>query len=150
MIRVQHVDTEQPHYEAFHVASVSISTAATTHIIPALSEENASDFRRTGFQNEGRKKMMFEERRLHPAATIFNILKVIKELFFSLLIVLVAGNFLIFSIALGAFSILASVYGILFVVLVFLIMLPMMSYGLSTVYLNERNGLLRKAGLPID
>lgn len=57
--------------------------------------------------------MMFEERRLHPAAIIFNILKVIKELFFSLLIVLVAGNFLIFSIALGAFSILASVYGIL-------------------------------------
>lgn len=46
MIRVQHVDTEQgPIMKRFHVASVSISTAATTHIIPALSEENASDLR---------------------------------------------------------------------------------------------------------
>ena len=46
MIRVQHVDTEQgPIMKRFHVASVSISTAATTHMIPALSEEDASDLR---------------------------------------------------------------------------------------------------------
>lgn len=46
MIRVQHVDTEQgPIMRSFEVASISISTAATTHIIPALSEEKASDLR---------------------------------------------------------------------------------------------------------
>lgn len=46
MIRVQHVDTEQgPIMKKFQVASVSISTAATTHIIPALSEDDASDLR---------------------------------------------------------------------------------------------------------
>lgn len=46
MIRVQHVDTEQgPIMRGFHVASVSISTAATTHIIPGLSEEDASELR---------------------------------------------------------------------------------------------------------
>ena len=46
MIRVQHVDTEQgPIMRAYNVASVSISTAATKHMIPALSEEDASDLR---------------------------------------------------------------------------------------------------------
>ncbi|MCM3742195.1 PH domain-containing protein [Oceanobacillus luteolus] len=46
MIRVQHVDTEQgPLMKKYHVASVSISTAATTHVIPALSEDDASDLR---------------------------------------------------------------------------------------------------------
>ena len=46
MIRVQHVDTEQgPIMKRFQVASVSISTAATTHMIPALSEDDASDLR---------------------------------------------------------------------------------------------------------
>ncbi|WP_405099221.1 PH domain-containing protein [Oceanobacillus sp. FSL H7-0719] len=46
MIRVQHVDTEQgPIMKAHHVASVSISTAATEHSIPALSEEDASNLR---------------------------------------------------------------------------------------------------------
>lgn len=46
MIRVQHVDTGQgPIMKKFRVASVSISTAATTHVIPALSEENASNLR---------------------------------------------------------------------------------------------------------
>lgn len=46
MIRVQHVDTEQgPIMNKFRVASVSISTAATTHLIPALSEEDASNLR---------------------------------------------------------------------------------------------------------
>lgn len=46
MIRVQHVDTEQgPIMKRFQVASVSISTAATTHMIPALSEGDASDLR---------------------------------------------------------------------------------------------------------
>lgn len=46
MIRVQHVDTEQgPIMKSYKVASVSISTAATTHIIPALSEEDASNLR---------------------------------------------------------------------------------------------------------
>lgn len=46
MIRVQHVDTEQgPVMKQLQVASVSISTAATTHMIPALSEEDASNLR---------------------------------------------------------------------------------------------------------
>lgn len=46
MIRVQHVDTEQgPIMKKYQLASVSISTAATTHQIPALSEEDASDLR---------------------------------------------------------------------------------------------------------
>lgn len=46
MIRVQHVETEQgPILKKFDLASVSISTAATTHTIPALSNEIASDLR---------------------------------------------------------------------------------------------------------
>lgn len=46
MIRVQHVDTEQgPILKAYHLATVSISTAATTHEIPALLEEDASQLR---------------------------------------------------------------------------------------------------------
>ncbi|WP_026908581.1 PH domain-containing protein [Paucisalibacillus globulus] len=46
MIRVQHVETEQgPILKKFDLASVSISTAATTHQIPALSNEVASDLR---------------------------------------------------------------------------------------------------------
>lgn len=46
MIRVQHVETEQgPILKRFNLASVSISTAATTHEIPALSNEVASDLR---------------------------------------------------------------------------------------------------------
>lgn len=46
MIRVQHVDTKQgPIMKHYGVASVSISTAATVHTIPALSEEDASDLR---------------------------------------------------------------------------------------------------------
>lgn len=46
MIRVQHVETEQgPILKRFNLASVSISTAATTHKIPALSNEVASDLR---------------------------------------------------------------------------------------------------------
>jgi membrane protein YdbS with pleckstrin-like domain len=46
MIRVQHVDTEQgPILKKFHLATVSISTAATTHAIPALREEDASHLR---------------------------------------------------------------------------------------------------------
>jgi uncharacterized protein len=46
MIRVQHVETEQgPILKKFDLASVSISTAATTHQIPALSNEDASDLR---------------------------------------------------------------------------------------------------------
>src|SRR5690625_5155977 len=44
MIRVQHVDTKQgPILKQFRLASVTISTAATTHIIPALDETNASN-----------------------------------------------------------------------------------------------------------
>lgn len=43
IIRVQHVDTEQgPILKRFSLATVSISTAATTHEIPALREEDAS------------------------------------------------------------------------------------------------------------
>lgn len=46
MIRVQHVDTEQgPILKRFDLATVSISTAATTHHIPALVEEDASHLR---------------------------------------------------------------------------------------------------------
>lgn len=46
MIRVQHVDTEQgPVLKRYQLASVTISTAATTHEIPALLEEDASELR---------------------------------------------------------------------------------------------------------
>lgn len=46
MIRVQHVDTEQgPILKKFHLATVSISTAAATHNIPALLEDDASHLR---------------------------------------------------------------------------------------------------------
>lgn len=46
MIRVQHVDTEQgPILKMYRLATVSISTAATTHLIPALKEEDASQLR---------------------------------------------------------------------------------------------------------
>lgn len=46
MIRVQHVETEQgPILKKFRLATVMISTAATTHQIPALSDEVASDLR---------------------------------------------------------------------------------------------------------
>lgn len=46
MIRVQHVDTEQgPILKKFNLATVSISTAATTHLIPALKEADASALR---------------------------------------------------------------------------------------------------------
>jgi len=46
MIRVQHVDTEQgPILKKFQLATVSISTAAGKHIIPALLEEDASHLR---------------------------------------------------------------------------------------------------------
>lgn len=46
MIRVQHVDTEQgPILKRYQLATVSISTAATTHEIPALREDDASSIR---------------------------------------------------------------------------------------------------------
>ncbi|HLR08987.1 MAG TPA: PH domain-containing protein [Bacillota bacterium] len=46
MIRVQHVDTKQgPILRKFNLASVTISTAATTHEIPALIEADASALR---------------------------------------------------------------------------------------------------------
>ncbi|MEK4298420.1 PH domain-containing protein [Oceanobacillus sp. FSL W8-0428] len=46
MIRVQHVDTQQgPILKKYKLATLEISTAATTHQIPALSEEEASDLR---------------------------------------------------------------------------------------------------------
>lgn len=46
MIRVQHVDTEQgPILKKFQLATVSISTAAGKHIIPALVEDDASHLR---------------------------------------------------------------------------------------------------------
>lgn len=42
MIRVQHVDTKQgPILKRYGLASLTISTAATTHEIPALLEEEA-------------------------------------------------------------------------------------------------------------
>ncbi|WP_425440947.1 PH domain-containing protein [Sediminibacillus albus] len=46
MIRVQHVDTKQgPILKHFKLATVTVSTAATTHEIPALLEEEASELR---------------------------------------------------------------------------------------------------------
>lgn len=46
MIRVQHVDTKQgPILKRFRLANVTISTAATTHEIPALKENDASALR---------------------------------------------------------------------------------------------------------
>lgn len=44
--RVQHVDTRQgPILRYFNLAAVTISTAATTHAIPALAEETAARVR---------------------------------------------------------------------------------------------------------
>lgn len=46
MIRVQHVDTQQgPVLKKYKLATLEISTAATTHQIPALLEEEAYDLR---------------------------------------------------------------------------------------------------------
>ncbi len=46
MVRVQHVDTEQgPLLRHFDLSTVSISTAAGTHKIPALSDNVASSLR---------------------------------------------------------------------------------------------------------
>lgn len=46
--RVQHVDTRQgPVYRKFGLSSVTISTAATTHEIPALDDDTADELRNT-------------------------------------------------------------------------------------------------------
>ena len=46
--RIQHVDTKQgPIYRKFNLSSINISTAATTHEIPALDEETAAELRNT-------------------------------------------------------------------------------------------------------
>ncbi|MGK7379057.1 PH domain-containing protein [Planococcus sp. 1R117A] len=46
MVRVQHVDTEQgPILRKYDLAEISISTAATTHIIPALVTAEADELR---------------------------------------------------------------------------------------------------------
>lgn len=46
MIRVQHVDTEQgPILRKYHLATVTVSTAATVHEIPALDEDEAEELR---------------------------------------------------------------------------------------------------------
>src|SRR5699024_11763813 len=46
MIRVQHVDTEQgPILKKYDLATVSVSTAATVHEIPALYESDAENLR---------------------------------------------------------------------------------------------------------
>ncbi|PSL50560.1 hypothetical protein B0H94_103172 [Salsuginibacillus halophilus] len=46
MSRVQHVDTEQgPIYRRYKLSAVTISTAATIHQIPALTEEVAAGIR---------------------------------------------------------------------------------------------------------
>ena len=46
ILRVQHVDTEQgPFLRAFKLSTVSVSTAATTHQIPALPVEDAERLR---------------------------------------------------------------------------------------------------------
>lgn len=44
--RVQHVDTKQgPIYRKYGLSSISLSTAATTHEIPALDDETANRLR---------------------------------------------------------------------------------------------------------
>lgn len=46
MIRVQHVNmTQGPILKKYHLAEISISTAATVHKIPALTEEEAEELR---------------------------------------------------------------------------------------------------------
>lgn len=46
MIRVQHVDTIQgPILKRYNLSEMSISTAATTHVIPALVMEDADELR---------------------------------------------------------------------------------------------------------
>jgi len=46
MIRVQHVDTVQgPLLRKYQLASVMVNTAATTHEIPALEEQEAEELR---------------------------------------------------------------------------------------------------------
>lgn len=46
MVRVQHVNTTQgPILKKYHLAEISISTAATVHTIPALTEEEADVLR---------------------------------------------------------------------------------------------------------
>lgn len=48
MVRVQHVDTEQgPLLRKFRLATISISTAATVHKIPALDEQEAEELRQS-------------------------------------------------------------------------------------------------------
>lgn len=48
MVRVQHVDTEQgPLLRKFRLATISISTAATIHKIPALDEMEAEMLRQS-------------------------------------------------------------------------------------------------------
>lgn len=44
--RIQHVDTRQgPVYRRFGLSSVTVSTAATTHEVPALDDDTADDLR---------------------------------------------------------------------------------------------------------
>lgn len=46
MIRVQHVNmTQGPILKKYHLAEIAISTAATVHKIPALTEEEAEELR---------------------------------------------------------------------------------------------------------
>ena len=46
MVRVQHVDTSQgPLLRKYNLAGISISTAATNHMIPALVTEEADELR---------------------------------------------------------------------------------------------------------
>ena len=46
MVRVQHVDTSQgPILKKYDLANISISTAATTHVIPMLVTEEADRLR---------------------------------------------------------------------------------------------------------
>ncbi|MFZ0370713.1 MAG: PH domain-containing protein [Halobacillus sp.] len=48
MVRVQHVDTEQgPLLRKYRLSTISISTAATVHKIPALDEQEAEELRRS-------------------------------------------------------------------------------------------------------
>lgn len=46
MVRVQHVDTAQgPILRKYNLAGITVSTAATNHVIPALVTEEADELR---------------------------------------------------------------------------------------------------------
>ncbi|WP_251517376.1 PH domain-containing protein [Oceanobacillus luteolus] len=57
--------------------------------------------------------MMYNKKRLHPAAIIFNMAKPIKEFFFYFIVIMFAGDLFIFFIFLGIFLVLNLIYAVL-------------------------------------